>query len=479
MAQAVIVSAGGQGTPPILQRSGLSEAGQGFFADPLWFVSGPLDIQSSMYDIPMTAGINMAKDGIVMTDFNVPALMHTSLLAYSGIRGAASIPKLRKIRKLLSIMIKVRDGLHGRINLDETFSKPLDYETRHKLDKGAVIAEDILLRAGVKREEIMKTAVIAAHPGGTVRIGNLLDTNCQTPIGGCYCMDTSIIPEPWVMIEDSPNTFLEGPAFDRDGNLFVSSVFDGRVFKITPDKTISTIFNNPEIQVDGLAFHKDGRLFVACISGEVVAMNPDGSNLTIIKVKGPEKPLAANDLVFDSQGNLYVTDFAGNVANPAGGVYRISSDFTKVDPVVQNLAAANGIALAPEGNILWVSETARNALLRLELLPDGISLSHIVGATYPYYCTGYPGPDSMAMDVMGNVYQAFVFQGRVLILNRGGIPVAQVLVPGRDEGMHLGTTNVAFKPGTNEVVLTAFGQGGAWMYKFKGLAEGVKLFSHQ
>jgi len=38
---------------------------------------------------------------------------------------------------------------------------------------------------------------VAAHPGGTMRIGNLLDKDCQSPIKNCYCMDTSIIPEPW------------------------------------------------------------------------------------------------------------------------------------------------------------------------------------------------------------------------------------------------------------------------------------------
>jgi len=102
MAKTVVLSAGGQGTPPILQRSGVYEAGQGFFADPLWFVSGASQGQGSMYDIPMTAGINMDQDGIVLTDFNVPAMMHISLMAYSGVRGLACLPKLRRMRKMLT-----------------------------------------------------------------------------------------------------------------------------------------------------------------------------------------------------------------------------------------------------------------------------------------------------------------------------------------------------------------------------------------
>jgi choline dehydrogenase-like flavoprotein len=62
---------------------------------------------------------------------------------------------------------------------------------------GAALAEEILVKAGVRREKIFKTAVLASHPGGTVRIGRLLDKDCQTPIENCFCLDTTIIPEPW------------------------------------------------------------------------------------------------------------------------------------------------------------------------------------------------------------------------------------------------------------------------------------------
>jgi hypothetical protein len=197
MADTVVLSAGGQGTPPILQRAGLFDAGQGLFVDPLWFVSGACDTQGSLYDIPMTAGINLEQDGIVMTDSMVPPTLYATLLTLSGPKGLASLPKLIDFRKTLTVMIKVKDGLDGWVHADESFSKPIDSETWWKLNKGAVLAENILLKAGVKREKIMKTAVVASHPGGTVRIGDLLDKNCQTPIKNCYCLDTSIIPEAW------------------------------------------------------------------------------------------------------------------------------------------------------------------------------------------------------------------------------------------------------------------------------------------
>ena len=123
--------------------------------------------------------------------------MLSGLLAFAGPKGWVGLPKVVQAKKTMSIMIKVRDGLDGRINLDESFSKPIDYDTWWKLNKGALLAEEILQKAGVKRDDLVKTTVVGAHPGGTVRIGELLDKDCQTPIQDCYCMDTTIIPEPW------------------------------------------------------------------------------------------------------------------------------------------------------------------------------------------------------------------------------------------------------------------------------------------
>ncbi len=197
MADTVILAAGGQGTPPILQRSGVYDAGQGFFADPLVFVMGTTNHQGSSYDVTMTAGTNLSDDGIVMTDLMPPPMLYAGLMALGGPSGWKSMHKMINLKKTMSIMIKVRDGLDGRINLDESFSKPIDYETQWKLNKGAALAEEILQKAGVKRDNLLKTRIIGAHPGGTVRIGELLDKDCQTPIQNCYCMDTTIIPEPW------------------------------------------------------------------------------------------------------------------------------------------------------------------------------------------------------------------------------------------------------------------------------------------
>jgi lactonase len=291
----------------------------------------------------------------------------------------------------------------------------------------------------------------------------------------------TIKAEPWLQVDTDTDMTLEGPSFDRQGNLYASSVRQGKIFKITPQKQVSVIFENKSIVTNGTASHKDGRLFVACMTGELLSMDTNGKNVKSVIPTYEGKRIAMNDLVFDSKGNLFVTDFTGNVSNPTGGVYHLAApDYTTVTQVLRNLWTANGVSLSPDGKVLWVGETLRNTVIRAELSPDGITPNPRAGVSFPYYSTGAPGgPDSNRVDAEGNLYQALIFQGRVVVLNDRGIPIANIIVPGRDEGKHLKTANLAIKPGSREAYLCASGEGGAWLYKFEPLANGVKLFSHQ
>jgi lactonase len=220
----------------------------------------------------------------------------------------------------------------------------------------------------------------------------------------------------------------------------------------------------------------------------MVIMEPDGRGLEEIPAKYNGHPISPNDLVFDDNGNFYVTDLAGQVGLPAGGVYRVTADFQTVQPIIENLVTVNGICLAPIESALptpipyayelWVAESALNRILRLSLAGDGITLAH-PPASVVYTFSGIGGPDSNAADSEGNIYQCMAAQGRIVILNRAGVPVANVVMPGREKGENLFTTNVAFKPGTDEAYVTVGNMDGAWIYTFKGLAKGPVLFSHQ
>ncbi|VED78839.1 lactonase drp35 [Staphylococcus aureus] len=77
-----------------------------------------------------------------------------------------------------------------------------------------------------------------------------------------------------------------------------------------------------------------------------------------------------DDMVFDSKGGFYFTDFRGYSTNPLGGVYYVTPDFKTVTPIIQNISVANGIALSTDEKVLWVTETTANRLHRIALEDD-------------------------------------------------------------------------------------------------------------
>ena len=212
-------------------------------------------------------------------------------------------------------------------------------------------------------------------------------------------------------------------------------------------------------------------------TGSILAVKSDGTGMrTIVPVAAGYMP---NDLILDSQGGFYFSDFRGISTDPKGGAYYASPDFKTIAPVLPHLAMANGIALSPDGKQLWITEFSRNLLHRVELA-DATTMTPI-GTAIPYHFIG-PAPDSMRADSDGNLYVAMYSQGRVLVFNKNGIPIGQVLLPGRDEGHNLLSTSMALKPGTNDLYIVTsdanHGQG-ATIFHAKVFAKALPLYTHR
>ncbi|MBD5416918.1 MAG: SMP-30/gluconolactonase/LRE family protein [Desulfovibrio sp.] len=279
---------------------------------------------------------------------------------------------------------------------------------------------------------------------------------------------------PWHTVSPK-NDILEGAIFDGEGNLLFCDVSRRSVLRLTPDKALSTLVEVPGIGAGGLALNKDGRLFMAVLDlgrkvGGVLAWSPKtGAFETIVP---PEAGYWPNDLVFAPDGGFYFSDFRGSATDPAGGVYYVSPDFTTVTPVIPRLAQANGVALSPDGKTLWATEFAANRLHRAQL--EGPATVSPIGSAVPYHFTG-AAPDSMRVDSEGNVYVALYGQGRVLCFDPNGIPVRQVLLPGRDEGKNLLSTSLAIDPAASELFIVTSNEAGdepALVFKAGALAPG-------
>ncbi len=279
--------------------------------------------------------------------------------------------------------------------------------------------------------------------------------------------------ETWFKVSKD-KVILEGAIFDATGNLLFCDVSNRRVLRLTPDKKLSTVVTLDGFSPGGLSFRKDGRLFIAAMSadkGTILSVNPDGSDLrTVIGTGAGYMP---NDLVFDTHGGFYFSDFRGTSTDPKGGVYYVSPDFKSVKPVLPNLAMANGVALSPDGKVLWATEFSRTLLHRIELGEPG-TIAYL-GSAIPYAFMG-PAPDSMRTDMDGNVYVAIYGQGRVMAFNKNGIPIGQILLPGREEGANLWSTSLAIRPGSNDlfsVTCDAENKEGATVFHSTAFGNGV------
>ncbi|HAY39890.1 MAG TPA: glucose-methanol-choline oxidoreductase [Desulfobacteraceae bacterium] len=187
----VIISAGGIGTPVILRASKIKRVGYNFFFDPLIGVRGTIkDINVPNSEIPMTAGVHMEDEGYMMTDLAHP-FAFTALFAAEVFR----FDKIFDRRNTLQIMVKTKDTLGGRLTNRGGVRKNLDKNDKGKLLKGYERAAKILKNAGAK--DIFKTWYLAAHPGGTVKIGEIVDSNLKTEYENLYVCDCSVIPEAW------------------------------------------------------------------------------------------------------------------------------------------------------------------------------------------------------------------------------------------------------------------------------------------
>lgn len=274
---------------------------------------------------------------------------------------------------------------------------------------------------------------------------------------------------------------LEGIVFDRNNNLLFVDVATGRVFKLTPEQQLSIVLKENSFGASGLAVHKDGRIFIASVGdmqrGSVRAIEPNGTREQMIVA--PDTGFLVNDLVFDNQGGFYFTDSRGNSADPQGGVFYVSPNVGSIHAILPGLAVGNGIAIDPAGSQIWATEHAKNRLHRVRL-SDATTVAPF-GSVVTYQFTG-PAPDGARVDSEGNVYVAISGQGRVMVFNRNGLPIGQIVLPDRDKGRNLKSTSLAIRPGHRELFIVANSgtePGGAMIFRSGAFAPAPFPFSHQ
>lgn len=235
----------------------------------------------------------------------------------------------------------------------------------------------------------------------------------------------------------TPQSFLEGPSFDREGNLWLTDIAFGRIFRVTPggEWTVAAEYDG---EPNGLAFHRDGWAAVTDAKRGLLRFDPaSGEVAPLLPRTRREGFRGVNDCTFAMNGDLFFTDQGQTgLHDPAGRVYRLRAGAAQADALVSNVPSPNGLVLTGDGHTLYVAATRDNAIWRVPLMEDGgvIRVGRFIAMS-----GGLAGPDGMAMDVDGNIAVAHAGMGTVWVFSRLGEPLLRIRSP-----RGLGTTNVCF-----------------------------------
>jgi len=218
------------------------------------------------------------------------------------------------------------------------------------------------------------------------------------------------------------DSFIEGPSFDAEGNLYIVDIPFGRIFKIAPDGKWSLVVEY-EGWPNGLKIGKDGRILVADYRRGIMELDAKAGRMKpILASRNSESFRGCNDLHLASNGDIYFTDQGQTgLHDPSGRVYRLTPG-GRLDCLLDTGISPNGLVLDPHEAVLFVAMTRDNAVWRLPFMKDG-SVSKV-----GRFCSlfGPSGPDGMTMDSAGRLFVGHASLGHVFVFAPNGECIARI-----------------------------------------------------
>jgi gluconolactonase len=265
------------------------------------------------------------------------------------------------------------------------------------------------------------------------------------------------------------HSVLEGPSFDREGNLYCVDIPYGRIFRVDGNGRMS-LFVQYDGWPNGLKIHRDGRLFVTDFKQGILVIDPDTRKVApFLERVRLEHLKAPNDLIFARNGDMYFTDQGlTGLHDPSGRLFRVRAN-GQIDCLLDNIPSPNGVVLDPGEETVYVAVTRQNAVWRVPLMRDG----GVAKVGVFIQLSGGSGPDGLAIDEEGGLTVAHVGLGAVWLFNRRGEPTLRINSP---EGGH--TTNVAYGGADRRTLFITEAESGT-ILRAPVDVPGKKMFSHQ
>lgn len=243
--------------------------------------------------------------------------------------------------------------------------------------------------------------------------------------------------------------YTEGPVVDRQGNLFFTTLSGGKILSlpanvaehyVAQDTRPYSYVNWAEaICPNGQAIHPNGEHWVCESStGQISIYSTAGtvSRVLVEKICAGLPFSTPNDLILDSNGNLYFTESV----RENGKVFFVGHDGTE-KRIADNIDYANGLALNATEDTLYVAESYGNRILAIPVGAAADITERRTFADLPQHPSGDPTrnlPDGLAVDKEGRVWVAHYGMQAIQVLSPGGELLFTI-----DTGLPL-TSNLTF-----------------------------------
>jgi gluconolactonase len=229
--------------------------------------------------------------------------------------------------------------------------------------------------------------------------------------------------------------FTEGPAADKEGNVFFTDIPNNRIHTWTTAGELE-IFRDSTGGANGLMFDGEGDLVVCEGANRMVTRITRSGDRSVLASTFEGKQFnRPNDLWIDPKGGIYFTDPAYGVDSSmlemgVEGVYYISPGGGSVIRVCNDLVRPNGIIGTPDGKKLYVTDHYGKMTWQYDILDNGVLANR-----QPFVGMGC---DGLTMDALNNVYLTNVDSSSVEVFSPAGELLLSIALPERPTNLTFG-----------------------------------------
>jgi gluconolactonase len=218
-------------------------------------------------------------------------------------------------------------------------------------------------------------------------------------------------------------TNIEGPAFDKKGNLYVVNFAkDGTVGKVSSKGKASLFVTLPEgSTANSIQFNSKGDMFLADFTGHnILRVDMKTGNTSVFCKDQFNQP---NDICINKKDQLFASD--PDWKNSTGKLWRIDPN-GKATLLAEGLGTTNGITLSPDEKTLYVNESVQRNIWAFDVDEAGNISNKRLFADVPDF-----GFDGMKCDREGNLYIARYGKGTILVLSPAGKILREITLKGK------------------------------------------------